>query len=125
MATRVVLLNALFDQFLSFLGELREMYPDDTDFDIFATSLKMLRTTNPSLVAKYIEEHTVQFENQILKKDEKFFLDYSFSEYGENVDLNIFEKLKQYINTMDSKSKENVWKYVQNIVRLSKAINSQ
>jgi hypothetical protein len=125
MATRVVLLNALFDQFLSFLGELREMYPDDTDFDIFATSLKMLRTTNPSLVAKYIEEHTAQFQNQILNKDEKFFLDYSFSEYGGDVDLNIFEKLKQYINTMDSKSKENVWKYVQNIVRLSKAINSQ
>ncbi len=125
MATRVVLLNALFDQFLSFLGELKEMYPDDTDFDIFSTSLKMLRTTNPSLVAKYIEEHTAQFQNQILNKDEKFFLEYSFSEYGENVDLNIFEKLKQYINTMDTKSKENVWKYVQNIVRLSKAINSQ
>jgi hypothetical protein len=125
MASRVVLLNALFDQFLSFLGELGEMYPEDTDFDIFATSLKMLRTTNPSLVAKYIQEHTVQFENQILNKDEKFFLEYSFSEYGADVDLNIFEKLKQYINTMDAKSKENVWKYVQNIVRLSKVINSQ
>lgn len=123
MANRVVLLNALFDQFQSFLGELQEMYPNDEDFSTFSTTLKLVRSTNPSLVAKYIFEHTSQFESQILQKDERFFLDYSFVEYGEHVDLDIFGKLKSYLKTMDEKSKENVWKYIQNIFKLAKTLS--
>ena len=123
MATRVVLLNALFDQFQSFLGELQDMYPNDEDFSTFSTTLKLVRSTNPSLVAKYIFEHTSQFEDKILQKDERFFLDYSFVEYGEHVDLDIFGKLKSYLKTMDEKSKESVWKYIQNIFKLAKMLS--
>ena len=123
MATRVVLLNALFDQFQSFVSELHAMYPNDADFGAFLTTLKLMRSTNPSLVATYIFEHTSQFESQILQKDERFFLDYSFTEYGEHVDLDIFSKLKGYLQTMDQKSKENVWKYIQNIFKLAKSLN--
>lgn len=124
MASRVVLLNALFDQFQSFLKELCEIYPNDDDFQTFLTTLKLMRSTNPSLVANYIYEHTSQFENQILEKDERFFLDYSFTEYGEHVDLDIFSKLKGYLQTMDQKSKENVWKYIQNIFKLAKSLQN-
>lgn len=123
MANRVVLLNALFDQFQSFLGELQDMYPSDEDFSTFSTTLKLVRSTNPSLVAKYIFEHTSQFESQIMQKDERFFLDYSFVEYGEHVDLDIFGKLKSYLQTMDEKSKESVWKYIQNIFKLAKMLS--
>jgi hypothetical protein len=115
-------MNAVFDQFTTFMGELIEMYPDDPDFSLFLNSLKLMRTTNPSLLVKYVYENTSSFEQQILSKDEKFFINYSFSEYSENVDLNIFSKLKQYIETMSPSTKENVWKYIQNIYRLSKAV---
>lgn len=118
MASRIVLLNALYDQVLSFLGELTEMYPDDVDFPVFTTTIKMLRSTNPSLIATYIREYTQQFTNQIANKDEKFFLEYSFSEYEEHVDVNIFSKLKNYFKNMNQCSKDNVWKYTQNIVKL-------
>jgi hypothetical protein len=122
MANRIVLLNALFDQFQSFVGELRDMYPNDEDFGAFLTTLKLMRSTNPSLVATYIYDNTRQFESQILQKDERFFIDYSFTEYGEHVDLDIFGKLKGYLKTMDQKSKENVWKYIQNIFKLAKSL---
>lgn len=124
MASKSVLMNAVFDQFTAFIGELTEMYPNDPDFSLFSNSLKLLKTTNPSLVITYVYENTIQFEQQILNKDEKFFLDYSFSEYSNDVDLNIFVKLKEYISSMSPASKENVWKYIQNIYRLSKAIKS-
>jgi hypothetical protein len=81
-----------------------------------------MKMTNPSLVAKYVYDNTNQFEKQILNKDEQFFINYSFSEYSNNVDLNIFLKLKNYITSMNESSKENVWKYIQNIFKLSKAI---
>jgi hypothetical protein len=124
MASKPVLMNAVFDQFTSFVNELIEMYPDDVDFSLFANSLKLLKSTNPSLLIKYVYENTSQFEEQILNKDEKFFVNYSFSEYSDNVDLNIFSKLKQYVENMSPQSKENVWKYIQNIYRLSKAISN-
>jgi len=124
MASKITLMNAVFDQFTSFISELIEMYPDDPDFSLFLNSLKLMRTTNPSLLIKYVYENTSSFEEQILSKDEKFFINYSFSEYSENVDLNIFPKLKQYIETMSPSTKENVWKYIQNIYRLSKAISN-
>jgi hypothetical protein len=124
MASKPVLMNAVFDQFTSFVKELIEMYPDDLDFSLFLNSLKILKTTNPSLLIKYVYENTSQFEEQILNKDEKFFVNYSFSEYSDNVDLNIFSKLKQYLENMTLETKENVWKYIQNIYRLSKAISN-
>lgn len=124
MASKIALMNAMFDQFTSFVNELIEMYPDDPDFSLFATSLKLLRSSNPSLLVKYVYENTNMFEEKILSKNETFFLDYKFSEYSDNVDLNIFVKLKEYLKTMSPSSKENVWKYIQNIYRLSKAISN-
>jgi len=121
MASKIALMNAMFDQFTSFVTELVGMYPDDADFAMFLTTLKLMRTTNPSLLVKYVYENTNSFEEKILNKDEGFFIDYSFEEYSNDVDLNIFMKLKEYVKTMSPSSKDNVWKYIQNIYRLSKA----
>lgn len=121
MASKVVLMNALYDQFFSFLSELKDMYPEDTDFSMYETSVRLLKSTNPSLLPKYIVEYTQDFRSQIESGDEKFFLEYSFNEYGEHVDLNIFSKLKKYYADMSSDSKSNTWKYIQNIYKLSKA----
>jgi hypothetical protein len=124
MASKIALMNAMYDQFTSFVTELVEMYPDDPDFSMFLTTIKLMRGTNPSLLVKYVYENTNMFEEKIVNKDEGFFLDYSFSEYSNDVDLNIFVKLKDYVKIMSPSSKDNVWKYIQNIYRLSKAISN-
>lgn len=121
MASKIVLTNALYDQFFGFIRELKQMYPDDPDFPMYETSVRMLKSTNPSLLAKYIVEYTQDFQTKIESQDEAFFLDYSFGEYGEHVDLNIFSKLKKYYAGMNTASKTNTWKYIQNIYKLSKA----
>ena len=122
MASKQVLTAAFFDQFTSFSSELCEMYPDDADFSMFATTLKLMKMTNPALVIKYVRDNVLQFEDKIMKKDESFFLDYNFAEYAEAVDMNIFQKLRQYIANMTPSSKNSVWVYIQNIVRLAKAL---
>ena len=124
MASKVALMSALFDQFTSFLVELRDMYPQDTDFPMFITSISLLKNTNPSMLAKYIYENTNRFEEKIMNKDEKFFLDNNFDEYNGYVDMDLFGKLKQYVASMSSSSKDSVWKYCQNILRLAKATQS-
>jgi hypothetical protein len=122
MASKQVLTAAFFDQFTSFSSELCEMYPDDADFSMFATTLKLMKMTNPALIIKYVRDNVLQFEDKIMKKDESFFLDYNFAEYAEAVDMNIFQKLRQYIANMSPSSKNSVWVYIQNIVRLAKAL---
>uniref|UniRef100_A0A6C0F097 Uncharacterized protein n=1 Tax=viral metagenome TaxID=1070528 RepID=A0A6C0F097_9ZZZZ len=122
MASKQVLTQAFFDQFTSFSTELCEMYPDDADFSMFATTLKLMKMTNPALIIKYVRDNVLQFEDKIMKKDESFFLDYNFAEYADAVDMNIFQKLRQYIASMSSSSKNSVWTYIQNIVRLAKAL---
>jgi hypothetical protein len=59
-----------------------------------------------------------------MNKDENFFLTSSFEEHKENVDMDIFSKMKVYFSSMSSDSKESVWKYSQNILRLAKACHS-
>jgi hypothetical protein len=123
MASRVVLMSALFDQFISFVSELSAMYPDDADFPMFLTTLRLLKTTNPSLLPKYIMENAAQYEEQIMNKDEKFFLDNTFETHGE-LNMDILSKIKGYVSSMTSETKEHVWKYCQNIIRLARATSS-
>uniref|UniRef100_A0A6C0KGW8 Uncharacterized protein n=1 Tax=viral metagenome TaxID=1070528 RepID=A0A6C0KGW8_9ZZZZ len=122
MASKQVLTQAFFDQFVSFSTELCEMYPDDSDFSMFLSTIKLMKMTNPALVIKYVRENVLQFEDKIMRSDESFFLDYDFAEYAETVDMNIFQKLRQYISSMSPASKASVWIYIQNIVRLAKAM---
>lgn len=117
------LIDAFFNQFLSFVGELEDMYPDDGDFGMFASTLKLMRMTNPSLVIKYVAESTSKFLEKIMASDEAFFIEMDFSTYA-GVDINIFTKLKTYIQSMSPDSKVNVWKYIQNVTRLAQAIQS-
>ena len=118
-----LLIDAFFNQFISFVGELRDMYSDDPDFGMFETTLKLMKMTNPSLVIKYVAESTSKFNEKIMASDEGFFMDMDFSSYA-GIDINIFTKLKTYIQGMSSDSKANVWKYIQNVTRLAQAIQS-
>jgi hypothetical protein len=121
MASKSVLMNAFYDQVISFIGELNQMYPDDSDFSLYLTSIKMLKMTNPSMTVKAVYENTKPFEEAIMKKDETFFLERSYSEYSDVIDNVLFGKLKTYVANMDEPTKNIVWKYVHNIVKLSKA----
>jgi hypothetical protein len=121
MSSKTALMSALFDQFTSFLEELQEMYPQDSDFPMFITTIKLLKSTNPSMLTKYIYENTEKFGDKIMSKDEDFFLANNFDEYSGYVDMNIFGKLKSYVSTMSPSSKDSVWKYCQNIFRLAQA----
>ena len=121
---RSVLVNAFFDQLLVFMGELKEMYPSDPDFSLGITSVRMIKVVNPGIMSKYFYESAKQFEDEILSKNEKFFLDHSFGEFGDNVDFNLLAKLKQYVAGMSQNSKDNVWTYVQTLYKLARALST-
>ncbi len=124
MAGRVALINAFYEQLFTFLEQLKDMYPDDPDFPLGIMTIKMMKTGNPTFVVKMFYESSKGYEDQILTKNEGFFLDHDFAEFGESMDFNILSKLKQYVKTMSPTSKENVWLYIQALYKLTRAISA-
>jgi hypothetical protein len=121
MSPNKIIVNVFFDQITTFLSELKEMYPDDPDFPLGITSIKLMRSVNPAAVAKLFFEAARPYENEISSKNENFFLDHSFSDV-EDVDFNLLNKLKQYVRGMSPESKKSVWVYVENLYKLAKII---
>ena len=123
MAPKPVLLNAFYDQLFQFLKELTAMYPEDPDFPMGSTALRMVKLTMPAYPIKEFYDSSKGFEDQILSKNELFFLDHSFSEI-QHVDFDILGKLKTYLKSMSPISKDAVWIYVQNLYKLAKAYHN-
>jgi hypothetical protein len=125
-APKPVLINAFFQQLSTFLKELSAMYPDDSDFPLAITTIQVMKTTNPAFVIKQFYESSKAFEDQILSKNEHFFLDHSFQEFRDDstFDFNILTKLKSYVQGMSPASKEAVWAFIQNLYNIARAYYS-
>jgi hypothetical protein len=121
--SKKVLIDAFFTQFTAFLGELKQMYPEDGDFPVFITTLSMMKAANPMLVLNYVKTEIIDpYGSKIAVRDESFFLNQDYTS-REDVDLNVVDKLKQYIQGMSAETKETVWKYIEIITKLcSKAL---
>jgi hypothetical protein len=122
--SKKVLIDALFTQFTAFVNELSQMYPTDPDFPMFAMTLTMMKSTNPMMVINFIKtEITDHYGDKIAVRDESFFLNQDLST-RDDVDLNVVNKLKQYIAGMNAATKDTVWAYIEIITRLSTKILS-
>jgi hypothetical protein len=116
--SKKVLIDAFFNQFNSFLGELKQMYPEDEDFPVFITTLSLMKTANPLLVVNFVKTEIVEpFGAKIQARDESFFLGQDYTTRND-VNLDIVEKIKQYIQGMSPETKETVWKYIEIITKL-------
>ena len=116
--SRKVFLDAFFNQFLAFLGELKEMYPEDPDFPGFQTAITLIRNTNPMLAVNYIKSEVVDpFQDKIVARDESFFMDQDYTQ--KNADMNVIYKLKEYVKGMSPASKEVVWQYIELLMKLT------
>jgi hypothetical protein len=123
--SKKVLIDAFFNQFNSFLGELKQMYPEDPDFPVFITTLSMMKAANPMLVVNFVKTEIVDpFSAKIESRDESFFMGQDYAT-RDDVDLNIVDKVKQYIQGMSPETKDTVWKYIEIIAKLcSKALEA-
>ena len=122
--SKKILIDAMFTQFSSFLEELKQMYPEDTDFPVFLTTFSLLKSTNPMMVVNFVNsEIIVPYGTKIANRDESFFLNEDFSQRPD-VDVDVMYKVKQYVKGMSPSSKEMVWKYVEIITQICSKINS-
>jgi hypothetical protein len=121
--SKKILIDAFFSQFNAFFAELKQMYPDDPDFPIFLNTLSLMKATNPMLILNYVKTEIIDpFGEKIAVRDESFFLTQDYTSRND-VDMNVVEKIKQYIEGMSKETKDTVWKYIEIITKLcSKAL---
>lgn len=71
------------------------------------------------LVVRYIKEHVIDVQGDKIKEhDESFFLSHGQESHAEDVDLNIVEKLKGYVQSMSPESKNAIWKQLEILMAL-------
>jgi len=81
-----------------------------------------MKMTNPMMVIKYVKSEIIDpFGDKIAVRDESFFLNQDFS-YRDDVNLNIVDKLKQYIAGMSAETKDIVWAYIEIVTKLTTKI---
>ena len=121
--SKKILLDAFFNQYESFLNDLMQVFPDDTDFPLYLTGLAMFRRTNPSFVVQTTWTHISKFEEILRTRDETFFVQHEYKEIteGDPPLEQTITKLKGLWSSLDSTNKTIVWDYVNNICRLAKA----
>jgi hypothetical protein len=123
MASRVQVFQGFFNQFYAFIGELQNMFPEDPDFKVFDTALRLIQKTNPSLALKYYKTNVLDtaFSSKIAEKDEKFFTEYEYSEFHEEVGgADVIGKLKQYWSVLSPASQAMVWEYITSLDQIAR-----
>ena len=123
----------MFNQQLKdFITDVSAVYPDIKGMTSIINLAMGLEKKTPATMFSRMVAH--KFGDRIAKKDESFFLEYSFSdEVGQGtssagampgLSLDIVGQLKTVYQTLQPSNKEAVWKHLQVLVLLCKRIDA-
>ena len=121
-------LKAFCIQLENMSEELSDLFHKDVNLRTVYNSIILLRKSNPRKLYEIFMQYVLRYEKQILKKDESFFLDKNYEDEliemktYDSKNINIIKCLKKYWSQMSDKSKENIWLYLNVLIKLSKKI---
>lgn len=127
--------NSLYEIFNQkvgqFIDDVMLVFPEDGDLKLIKSGFNMIKNIKPKIIHNVFEEHVLrQYKQQILEKDEKFFLTENYEhfeevlkEQDENVSLmEIVDKVKSKWTTLSDENKTTIWNYLHIFVKLSEKI---
>ena len=111
-------------KFLDFLKDLSSVFPEDKDFKVAQTSVKLILMGDKAIVSTIFKEKVViPYSAKIMETDETFFLSKSYdNEFDTNSAVGIVEKIKEYWINLSVENKTTVWKYLKLLVVLCQKI---
>lgn len=114
------------NQMLSFANVLTNRFSDNSSLSLAVSGLEALSSCNPKKTIELFTLYVYQYRDRIMDKDETFILttDFVNENYG---DVNATSKyasemmvsLKNNWGTLNQSEKENIWKYLQVLVKLT------
>jgi hypothetical protein len=131
MATQsATLLTAFNDHFMEFVGDIINVFPDDTDLASAKNSFILIRKANPKMIIKIWQKFVVDKYSDIIDKDDiSFFINKDYSadlSNAENSDkiMEAINRLRTPVQMMTQEDQKKVMKYIQNLKKLSVLYNS-
>lgn len=105
----------------NFINELSNLFPNDGDIQLFSEKYNLIRSANSKLIIEYFVQFIYPFKNQIIDKDDQFFLGGGGQEeLKDKSGLKFRDSIKKiWISEMSTDNKEIVWKYFKTFVLLS------
>ena len=118
------LLNSFIKQFLTFLGELEESYPEVKEIRKGIDLVENFRKINPRLIHELFYKYVyIPFYDDIKNKDMKLIQKKVTEEYSNHSEFPMFMNIfLTNQSTMSDNNKEAVWKYLFVLCTLSKKI---
>ena len=121
------LLGAFNKLLINFIDDLITIFPEEIKFKVFRNAISSLQKINPRKVHNIFLEYVECYRGPVLIRDEKFFLDNNYKNIVDNsnaseTDMNqLINKLKSYWRNSEltDTNKENIWKYLENLIKLS------
>lgn len=110
--------------FNEFIDDIINLFPKDADLRMYKNLLLAALCVNDKAIVTVFKESVVEnYGQQLLAKDETFFLNHDYSEYTVNEEYNaIINKIRSYWTTMNEENHNTIWKYFKVLILLSKKI---
>lgn len=117
--SRARIITLFFEQFQSFIEQLIVVFPEDTDFPVYLSNLKMAKLTNPKMVIAGIEQHCLPFAETIKSRNADFFVKYPFKEYEkDDTIVPVIRKMKAMWLEISPANQSHIMDYINNLLVL-------
>jgi hypothetical protein len=106
-------LSKFNEQLLNFLNELSALFPEDKALKTFYHTVEFMKKTNPRELMNQFKNFVYPYKDQILKRDESFFLNNSFNEVNDNNAISEMLRIKTIwaSGQLTPKDKDCIWNY--------------
>jgi hypothetical protein len=121
MASLLQIRTVFIQQLDSFVEEISTLYPDEKEIMLFAEKYKMVKGANNKFIIESFVTYVLPFRNQILSKDEDFFLNGGGQDaIQDDYSTKLRDIIKNvWVHKMSDVNKEVIWKYFTVFVKLS------
>jgi hypothetical protein len=107
-------LSKFNEQILNFLQEMSALFPEDKKLSTVYHTVEMMKTMNPREIMNQFRDYVTPFRQQILSRDESFFIQSDFSDkVTDSNSISEMLRVKHIWNSgrLTSKDKECIWNY--------------
>tara|TARA_Y100000389_G_C17325816_1_gene445497 strand:- start:370 stop:765 length:396 start_codon:yes stop_codon:yes gene_type:complete len=118
------IVNTFNLQLINLATVLSKRFENDDDLKLAVTGIQTLKKANSNKNIEMFTMYVYKYREKIMNKNEELLLDTNF--IGENSNTNndssafdIMSKLKDKWKTLESDEKDNIWKYLQVLIKLT------
>jgi hypothetical protein len=127
-----IILTTFNKQFIEFIEDIQNVFPDDLEINTCKTALIAIRKTNPKLLITIVKNYLIKYKTEINNENIDFFINNDYKndieENSSDNATNIYilekiDKLRNPIKLMNEQNKKKISKYLINLLKLTELYN--